>query len=472
MTEIKGKMFRSIINKSYQEYSKVDKSEYGSFLINDLDMFESRYIRVIIQMFNSSFLIFLTCAAIIYIRPLFLPIALTMILASLFLPGLFSKSIKARNEIYINENQNLYSLTNEYLEGHEIIKANNLVEIIENKYIRSVLSRAMASCRFLNLASISNNAMRSMGILLILVIYGAAGLLISTNTITIGSLIALTQLTNNLMAPIAEILAGINDMNSVRSIKEKIEQYFLHKNQQECTPLEIKQIQLRNIKYTPENADKPILDNVNLNFQHDRRYAIVGGNGCGKSTLLKVISGRLRNYDGDVYLGEYNQKNISDKSIDTKISCITQQSFLFTESIAENLSLFGTLPVDEAAIYCEMLDLPKSWLHLKKACINISGGEKQKITIIQSILSHKSILLWDEADSALDASTRKVLYNYIKKITDKLVIIVTHNLNENLNSFDEVITMDNGKIIKIENIQTPKEVDWHGQKSTSLSGMR
>ena len=161
------------------------------------------------------------------------------------------------------------------------------------------------------------------------------------------------------------------------------------------------------------------------------------------------------NYEGEIYFDSQEMRDISSKSICNTISMIQQNVFVFNASIRDNITMFKEFPraqVDEAirlsGLTALVSEKGEHYLCGENGC-NLSGGEKQRISIARSLLRKTQILLADEATAALDAETAYQVSDAILNLTDMTRVVVTHALDGNLlRRYDGILTMKSGRIIE------------------------
>jgi len=201
--------------------------------------------------------------------------------------------------------------------------------------------------------------------------------------------------------------------------------------------------------------DRTVLENINLRFEKGKSYAIVGGSGSGKSTLLKLLLGYDTDYEGDLLIDGIPIKEINLESLYDHMSIIQQEVFLFDSSIKNNITMFRSF--DEAKVENAIEQAGLSSLIEEKgedySCgeggRNLSGGEKQRVSIARCLVRETPILLMDEATAALDNNIAQMVESKILSINNLTRIIVTHRLNEGImRKYDSIFVMNRGMVIE------------------------
>ena len=202
-------------------------------------------------------------------------------------------------------------------------------------------------------------------------------------------------------------------------------------------------IKFENIKLKYD--DKVIFDNLNLLIDGHSKVGIMGPIGSGKTTLLQMLAG-ITKYEGNIYIDGQNLKKCTYESIAQHVAYISQHPKLFNKSILYNIS-YGT-NYNEAEVEKRLKEFglmgffntfPQK-LHtlVGKEGSDVSGGQRQFISFVRSLIQNKSIILLDEPSSSLDPKNKKILMDSIKNLKNKTIIITTHD-NELKPIFDKVI---------------------------------
>src|SRR5947208_1100629 len=214
-------------------------------------------------------------------------------------------------------------------------------------------------------------------------------------------------------------------------------------------------IDFDNVTFRYVNTVTDAVSNLTLHIEPGKTYALVGASGAGKSTILSLI---LRLYDptsGAVKIDGRDLRSLTQKSLREQIGLVTQETFLFHDTIFNNIQ-FGRLDatpeeVREAARAAYAHDFivaqPKGYQTVigDKGCL-LSGGQQQRLAIARAVLKNAPILLLDEATSSLDSESEQQIQRALAELaTGRTVIAIAHRLSTIL-SADQIVVMENGRI--------------------------
>ncbi|MDD6159587.1 MAG: ABC transporter ATP-binding protein, partial [Oscillospiraceae bacterium] len=198
-------------------------------------------------------------------------------------------------------------------------------------------------------------------------------------------------------------------------------------------------------------GDKPVLENRSFRFEKGGKYALTGPSGCGKSTILKLILGWLPDYSGKICFDGVDAKAFTVDQLQSQISYIEQNVFLFNTTIRDNITL-GRHYSDECiewAVTSSALDGDLSAMPLGldtpvgENGSNLSGGQKQRVAIARALIHSRSVLLVDEGTSALDQKNADIVEKSLLENPDLTLILVSHHLSpERKAQFDKVFEFE------------------------------
>lgn len=203
-------------------------------------------------------------------------------------------------------------------------------------------------------------------------------------------------------------------------------------------------------------VDKAAVEDISLTIEAGKKYALVGASGAGKSTLLSLI---LRFYDpqkGVIRVDGHDIRDLTQRSLHEQIGVVTQETFLFHDTIYENIR-YGSLDATREQIIAAsqfayahdfILAQPDGYETIvgDKGCL-LSGGQQQRLAIARALLKNAPILLLDEATSALDSESERMIQAALERLSEgRTVIAIAHRLSTILKS-DCIVVMDHGRIV-------------------------
>lgn len=214
-------------------------------------------------------------------------------------------------------------------------------------------------------------------------------------------------------------------------------------------------VELKNVTFGYSRLAEPLIEDFSLTLKPGSRVAFVGSSGCGKSTLSKLISGLYKPWSGEIL---FDGKPISaiDRSVFTgSLAVVDQDIILFEDTIANNIKMWDTSIEDfemimaarDAKLHEDIMQREGGYQYkITEGGKDFSGGQRQRMEISRVLAQDPTIIIMDEATSALDAKTEYEVVNSIKErgIT---CIVVAHRLST-VRDCDEIIVMDNGKVIE------------------------
>ena len=216
-------------------------------------------------------------------------------------------------------------------------------------------------------------------------------------------------------------------------------------------------IEFRNVSFKYPNGEENVISDVNFKISKGETLAIVGSSGSGKSTLVNLICRLYDATSGEVLIDDHNIKDYTFDSLYNKVGYIPQKSVMFSSSVKDNVNFGKTkhLATDEDVENAISLAQGKDFVEemdgginamISQGGINISGGQKQRLSIARSIVRKPEILIFDDSFSALDYKTDKKLRDELKqKLSDTTCVIVASRVGTIKNA-DKILVLDDGKV--------------------------
>jgi ATP-binding cassette subfamily B multidrug efflux pump len=215
---------------------------------------------------------------------------------------------------------------------------------------------------------------------------------------------------------------------------------------------------LRGISYTYPGQGRPALSNVSISVAPGHTLALVGPTGSGKSTLLRVVQRQATPQQGQVQWGGHALSEYTLATLRAAISWVPQESFLFSATLAENIALARPdatrAEIEHAArmadIHHDILRFPEGYeTHVGERGITLSGGQRQRVAIARSLLADSTLLLLDDALSAVDTGTETRILAHLEELRrerpERSVIIASHRLSAVVDA-DQIVVLKDGRI--------------------------
>ena len=458
MSRYKNKVFKSILDRDYREFSKEKSGKFISILTENMKKIEQDYLH---QYFNISKNISLMIFSLVamFIGNWFL--TLLVIIASI-IPMMISgfigqKSASLQNSSMIAD-QKYLAKVKDILAGFLVIKSFNVKEAIRQDYKNE--SEKLDEIYFIKgkFDVLANVISQLSGMIVFLVAFGGGMYLVFGGHTTIGSVTAIVQLVNFVVMPLNEIGMGMSKFREGQAtlnsfeVKDVIE-LKIGKTKEYFDDV----ISFSNVDFSYPNAEEKIFNNLSLQIKKGEKIAIVGMSGSGKSTLLNLL---LRFYDvtsGYISIDNQDLQAISAESLYNLMTIVQQDVYIFDDTLKANITLSQSFTEDDIKKAVQQSGLEsyilENELGLQTLCgengSNLSGGERQRLSIARALIRKTPILLLDEATSSLDNKVTTEIENSILEIQDLTVLVVTHKLNKSmLKKYNRILFMKNGVIVE------------------------
>ena len=458
MSRYKNKVFKSILDRDYREFSKEKSGKFISILTENMKKIEQDYLH---QYFNISKNISLMIFSLVamFIGNWFL--TLLVIIASI-IPMMISgfigqKSASLQNSSMIAD-QKYLAKVKDILAGFLVIKSFNVKEAIGQDYKNE--SEKLDEIYFIKgkFDVLSNVISQLSGMIVFLVAFGGGMYMVFGGHTTIGSVTAIVQLVNFVVMPLNEIGMGMSKFREGQATLNSFEVKDVIELQTGKTKEYFDDvISFSNVDFSYPNAEEKIFNNLSLQIKKGEKIAIVGMSGSGKSTLLNLL---LRFYDvtsGYISIDNQDLQAISAESLYNLMTIVQQDVYIFDDTLKANITLSQSFTEDDIKKAVQQSGLEsyilENELGLQALCgengSNLSGGQKQRVSIARALIRKTPILLLDEATSSLDNQVTTEIESSILDIQNLTALVVTHKLNENiLKKYDRILFMKDGVIVE------------------------
>ena len=458
MSRYKNKVFKSILDRDYRDFSKEKSGKFISVLTENMKKIEQDYLHQYFNISkNLSLMIFSLLAMFIGNWFLTLLVIIASIIPMMISGFIGQKSTSLQNSAMI-ANQKYLAKVKDILAGFLVIKSFNVKEAICEDYSHE--SEKFDEINFIKgkFDVLANVISQLSGMIVFLVAFGGGMYLVFNGYTTIGSVTAIVQLVNFVVMPLNEVGMGMSKFREGQATLDAFEV----KDVTEFQTGETKEyfddvISFSNIDFSYPNTEEKIFNHLSLKIQKGEKIAIVGMSGSGKSTLLNLL---LRFYDvtsGYISIDNKDLQAISAESLYNLMTIVQQDVYIFDDTLRANITLNQSFTDEEIKQAVQQSGLESYVLEnesgLQTLCgengSNLSGGQKQRLSIARALIRKTPILLLDEATSSLDNQVTTEIENSILNIQDLTALVVTHKLNENiLKRYDRILFMKAGVIVE------------------------
>lgn len=456
MRQYKEFAFRKLMDKSVFSFRDESTAAYLSALTNDAGSIETDFLSQQLSVITKLVTFLGALGMMLWYSPLLTAVAAGLMLLPLAASILTGNRLQAAEAHVSDRNRDFTAALRDCLDGFPVVKTFRAEKEIFRLFAEN--SRALEDEKFsrrrlkllVGMIGAVAGVVAQLGVFLV-----GTWLALSGHGLTAGTVILFVNLMNFLIEPVSalpSLLAGQRAAQAlIARLADALERNPAAKGTVQLSGLQ-NGIRLENVSfgYTP---DTEVLHGISAEFQAGRAYAIVGGSGSGKSTLLHLLMASSTAYGGRILLDGTELREAAPESVYELISVIQQNVFVFNASIVENISMFRQFPqaeLEDAIRHAHLGELlarrGQDSLCGENGC-NLSGGEKQRVSIARSLLKKSSVLLVDEATAALDAQTAHQVSSDLLDLEGMTRIVVTHTLEQALlRRYDGILVLKNGEI--------------------------
>ena len=459
--DLRSKVDKKVNKLPLKYFDKKTHGEVLSLVTNDID--------TISMNLNRSATELITCIVmVIGILIMMFSINFTMTIVTLVILPIsliITSTIMKKSQHHLVNQQDRLAIVNgkveEMLSGQNIIKSFNAENKMMKDFEESTNELCESAWKSNFLGGLMHPIMKLVGNLGYVVVAIMGGIYVIEGKITVGNIQSFITYTKNFTNPIANLASIMTELQGMVAACERVFEFL---NEKEEEPIKNK-VELKNVRGNVVfknvtfgyDDDKIIINNFSTHVTSGKKIAIVGPTGAGKTTLVKLL---MRFYDtnsGEILVDGVNIKNVDRGELRKQFGMVLQDTWLFSGTIMENLR-YGRLDATDrevidaakmAHVHHFIQTLPDGYnMILNEDTDNISGGQKQLLTIARAILANPKILILDEATSSVDTRTEILIQKAMDELMkNKTSFIIAHRLSTIKNA-DLILVLKDGDIVE------------------------
>ena len=458
LKDVRLRMLEKLPKMPLGEIISVPSGNFKQIIVDQVESMEKPLAHLLPEMTSN-----LLGSLSIFIYLLFLDwrmalLSLVSIPVGMLFMGLVMKNYAVQYEGSVKVNREMNSAIIEYVNGIEVIKTFNQDKRSYAKYKDKVIANARYFYEWMKSCQLPVSLSKNISPTTMITVLPFGWYFYISGSLSAEVFISVIILSLGIAGPLLETINFVDGLAKIGTIANSINLILEGKEQKHSdreVTIQQYNIDLQNVKFGYEE-EKEILHGISLNIKEGTTVAFVGPSGSGKSTLAKLIAGYWDITEGNINIGGYNLKEIPLKQLYSLTAFVSQDNFLFNESIRENIRMGNPSASDK-----EVEDIAKkSGCHdfimkmehgydtvVGSSGSHVSGGERQRISIARAMLKNAPIVILDEATSYIDPENEVIIKQALSKlIKDKTVIIIAHRLST-ITDAEQIFLIENGELV-------------------------
>ena len=458
LKDVRLRMLEKLPKMQLGEIISVPSGNFKQIIVDQVESMEKPLAHLLPEMTSN-----LLGSLSIFIYLLFLDwrmalLSLVSIPVGMLFMGLVMKNYAVQYEGSVKVNREMNSAIIEYVNGIEVIKTFNQDKRSYAKYKDKVIANARYFYEWMKSCQLPVSLSKNISPTTMITVLPFGWYFYISGSLSAEVFISVIILSLGIAGPLLETINFVDGLAKIGTIANSINLILEGKEQKHSdreVTIQQYNIDLQNVKFGYEE-EKEILHGISLNIKEGTTVAFVGPSGSGKSTLAKLIAGYWDSMEGNINIGGHNLKEIPLKQLYSLTAFVSQDNFLFNESIRENIRMGNLSASDE-----EVEDIArKSGCHdfimkmehgydtvVGSSGSHVSGGERQRISIARAMLKNAPIVILDEATSYIDPENEVIIKQALSKlIKDKTVIIIAHRLST-ITDAEQIFLIENGELV-------------------------
>jgi len=464
MKDLRDEAYKHLHKLPMSFFKKERVGNLISRITNDVNIVQTSISAAFLNMIREPLSIIVFLGIAISISWKLTLLALVILPVSMFIIAWIGLKLRKQSYFIQEKMADITSILQETISGVKIVKAFGMEKYENNKFMTETHNFFKLMLRIVRVRNASSpiTEILSTGVGVVIIYFGGL-LVLKEQTLTASEFMGFLFAIFQMMPPIKE-LSGVNNRIQESSaagdrIFEIIDTQPSIKNSDKAIEVpEFKNsLNLDHVSFHYEDSDELVLNDLNFSVNHGEIVALVGPSGGGKSTLVDLIPRFYDPTDGRILLDGIDIKEIKIENLREMMGIVTQETFLFNESIKNNIAYgLGEYPEEKiieaaktANAHNFIMEMPRGYnTVIGERGVKISGGQRQRLSIARALLKNPEIMIFDEATSALDNESELLVQEAIERLmVNRTTIVIAHRLSTIRNA-TRIIVLDKGRIIQ------------------------
>ena len=464
LLNFRRKVFNNVMNLHVGYFSNERKGDIISKVASDVQVVQFTVTNTLQVIFKEPVTLIVYIVMLLLISVKLTLFSLLVIPVSGFIISKIVKRLKQQAKEAHESFAKMIGFLDEALGGIKIIKAFNASERIKDKFNQENIFYSNLTRKMVRRQQLGSPVSEFLGVLMVATIVWYGGTLILHNqqdALAPSDFIAYIAIFSQVMRPAKALTDSFSGIHSGIAAGERVLDLIDTKpeltNKVDSRNLESfnQALELKNVSFA--YGEKEILKDINLKIEKGKTIALVGPSGGGKSTLMDLIPRFYAPREGQILIDGNDYEDLTVESIRAKMGIVNQDSFLFNDSIFNNIAFGKPEATEEEVIAAAKIANAHDFIlntengyetNVGDRGNKLSGGQRQRVCIARAVLANPPIMLLDEATSALDTESEKLVQEaLVNLMQNRTSVVIAHRLST-IQHADQIVVIDKGQIIE------------------------
>ena len=447
---------------SYFKHEKI--GNLISRITNDVNVVQASISAAFLNMIREPLTIIVFLGIAISISWKLTMLALIVLPFSMIIIAWIGLKLRKQSGIIQSKMADITTILQEVISGVKIVKAFGMEKYENNKFMKETNNFFKLMLRIVRVRNVSSPITEVLSTTVgVVIIYFGGLLVLKEQTLSASEFMGFLFAIFQLMPPIKELSSVHNRIQESSAAGDRI--FEILDTPPIITDAEdsvekntfTESLKFDNVFFNYEDSNESVLKNINFEIQKGEILALVGPSGGGKSTLVDLIPRFYDPVQGSILLDNIDIKKIKIKSLRSLMGIVTQETFLFNETVKKNIAYgLSDYPMNKIEDAAKMANAHDFILEMSNGYdtvigergVMISGGQRQRLSIARALLKDPEIMIFDEATSSLDTESESLVQEAIERLMyNRTTIVIAHRLSTIRNA-TRILVIDNGEIIQ------------------------